>query len=90
MTVMPSDVQLVIWFSISRIFVAAKYIIGVNLFFSADCFTNFIGDGIVFPAANQLSVSVTQKSVLLCVIIANLSVRMMSSTSLYGILLFVK
>jgi len=52
----------------------------VRLYFSAAFWTAIIGDGHVRPVANQLSVSVTQKSESACVIIACVSVMTISSS----------
>lgn len=52
----------------------------MRLYFSAAFWTAIIGDGHVRPVANQLSVSVTQKSESACVIIACVSVMTISSS----------
>jgi len=74
MTVIPSDFHFEIMLSKSRMFVDAKYIAGVMLRSWAIAVTVFIGDGWLFPVANQLSSSGAQKSSSSCVMIACVSV----------------
>ena len=64
--------------------------VGVRLCFEAAFWTAIIGDGHMRPAANQLSVSATQKSGSLCVIMACVSVMTMLSSVEYALLFSVR
>lgn len=75
---MPLDSHSGINVSKSRMFCAPRYNTGVTLCSVATVVTALIGDGFVLPVANQLSGSVTQKSLSMCAMIANLSVNITS------------
>ena len=75
---MPLDSHSGIRVSKSRMFCAPRYNTGVTLCSFAMATTDAIGDGLVLPVANQLSGSVTQKSLSVCAIIACLSVIIIS------------
>ena len=78
-TVIPADFHDWICSSISIMFVDSRYIAGFRLCVFANSWIFKIGDGRVFPFANQFSSSITQKSKSLCVIIACVSVVTISS-----------
>lgn len=85
-TVMPSDCHCGINLSISIMFVCARYIAGIRSYLVAVFFTVMIGDGHTRPAANQLSVSTTQKSGSSWVMMACVSVMITFSSDRYGLL----
>lgn len=64
--------------------------VGVRLCFEAAFWTAIIGDGHMRPAANQLSVSATQKSGSLCVMMACVSVMTILSSVEYALLFSVR
>lgn len=67
---MPLDSHCSIRFSKSIMFVAPRYKIGSRLFAVAMFNRVIIGDVFVLPAANQFSVSATQKSESVCAAMA--------------------
>lgn len=69
--------------SISIMFSAPRYSVGINLRSVAIFVTRAIGDSICLPVANQNSSSHTQKSSSMCDAIACLSVIIMSSIISY-------
>lgn len=83
MTVIPSDVHVCFKESMSRMFSDARYIAGVFLCSWAMFTASVIGDVRTLPAANQFSVSTTQKSGSLCVAMAWVSVITMSFSTWY-------
>lgn len=85
-TVIPFDSHSDMFLSRSSMFVAPKYMTGVKLFVDANSWTVFIGDGIDFPVANQLSESATQNPLSMWLMIANFSVWIMLSISVYSML----
>ena len=72
--------------SISIMFSAPRYSVGINFRSVAIFVTRAIGDSICLPVANQNSSSHTQKSSSMCDAIACLSVMIMSSIISYCLL----
>lgn len=87
MTVMPVDSHSGTNLSRFIMFCDIRYIAGVRLCFVAAFCIATMGDGHVRPAANQFSVSVTQKSGSECVMIACVSV-MTTFSSIVNFMLF--
>lgn len=77
--IIPSDCHVLMWMSRSIMFVDSRYITGDKLCCAAYSWIFLIGDGRVLPFANQFSLSITQKSLSLCVMMACLSVMIISS-----------
>ena len=78
MIFMPADSQVFMLLSNSIMFVDIRHTTGLRPCFWAACCAACIGEGQILPAANQFSLSATQKSLSLCVAMANSGVITMS------------